>query len=78
MNTEKQYTQAFNNGYLIAKYESALFYLISKNLSPTNNYMEGFFAGKDQVELNKEVDKLIELEQLRSTSISREDDLGQR
>ena len=40
--------------------------------------MEGFFAGKDQVELNKEVDKLIELEQLRSTSISREDDLGQR
>ena len=72
MSTEKQYTQAFNNGYLIAKYECALSYAVSKNLSPVNNYLEGFFAGRDQMEFEMEIYKMSELDQLRNKPIDRE------
>ena len=72
MNTEQQYAQAFNNGYLIAKYEATLFQTVSKNLSPANTYLEGFFDGREQLELEKTKEQLLSLEQLRNKGFDRD------
>ena len=75
MNTEKQYIQAFNNGYFLACYELKLINDIIKNLTPFNNYTSGLFSGKDQalLELKRETD-LEELLQLRSKSTQKDID----
>lgn len=74
MNTEKQYIQAFNNGYILAQHELAFLKIISQNLSPSNIYLRGFLAGKNQLELEINQDHLLELQQLRSSSQKRERD----
>lgn len=76
MNTEIQYIQAFNYGYVLALYEPGLLNTISQNLIPTNNYLQGFFAGKKQVELETNKGQLFELQQLRHYSQTKEKDLG--
>lgn len=68
MNTEKQYIQAFNNGYILAQYEPKLLNTISKNLTPTSNYLQGFFGGRRQFELENSKNQIFELRQLRNNS----------
>jgi hypothetical protein len=58
MNTEKQYIQAFNNGYILAQYEPNFSNILIANLTPTNNYLQGFFAGKKQLEFENSRDQL--------------------
>lgn len=65
MSTEKQYIQAFNNGYILEQYEPDLLNTVSKNLTPINNYLQGFFAGQGQIELENSKDQMFELRQLR-------------
>ncbi len=68
MNTEKQYIQAFNNGYILEQYESGLLKTILQNIIPTNNYLQGFFAGKKQFEIENSKNQMLELRQLRNNS----------
>ena len=76
MNIEKQYLQAFNNGYVLAQYEPDFSNMLTLNLAPTNNYLQGFFAGKKQVELQNHKDQMLELQQLRHYSLSKERNSG--
>lgn len=68
MNTENQYSKAFNDGYILAKHEPNLLNIISKNLVPSNNYLQGFFKGKSQYKLENNTNQLVELGELRSKS----------
>lgn len=63
MNTEKQYIQAFNNGYILTYYEPDFSKLITKNLTPSNNYLQGYFAGKKEIELENNKNQLFVLRQ---------------
>ena len=69
MSTEKQYILAFNNGYILEQYEPSLLNIVSQNLTPSNNYLQGLFAGRQHLELEINQDKLYELRQLRSKDI---------
>ena len=42
---EKQFITSFNNGYLLAKNLPELMLELIKNLTPTNEYFQGFFSG---------------------------------
>lgn len=64
MESEK-FVTAFNNGYLLARYEPNLLNTITRGLSPTNIYLEGLFAGKYQFELEINKDQFFELLRLR-------------
>ena len=68
MNTEQQYIQAFNNGYILAQHGSKILNTLTKSLTPSNNYLEGFFAGKEEFELERNKHQLFELGKLRSQS----------
>jgi hypothetical protein len=68
MNTEQQYIQGFNNGYVLAKHKQKLLNTISQNLNPNNNYLEGLLEGKNQLEFEQGKEKLSEIEELRSQS----------
>ena len=76
MNIEKQYIEAFNNGYVLAEHEPRLLNTISKNLNPSNNYLEAFLEGKKQYELENFKSKMTELDRLRSQSQNREKAFG--
>lgn len=76
MNTEQQYIRAFNNGYILTHYEPKLLNVISKNLAQTNNYLKGFFAGKEQKEFEQGKEKLSEIEELRNQSNNRGEELS--
>lgn len=76
MNTEKQYIQVFNNGYILVQHEPVVLKIISQNLSPNNFYLQGLFSGKYQLELEVIQDELSELQQLRSQSQNKERDFG--
>jgi len=75
MDTEKKYIQGFNSGYLLAKHEPALLSKIITGLTPANDYLEGLFEGKEQLELENTRNKLNDLQQLRDKSRDRENDL---
>ena len=72
MDTEKQYQTGFNNGYLLAKHEPELLTEISKNLSPSNDYIEGIFSGKEQYEIEQTRTQETELEQIRARTKERD------
>ena len=72
MSTEKLYIQAFNNGYVLAQYEPDFSNILTQNLTATNNYLQGFFEGKKQGELEKSKDQLSEIRQLRYQPQSKE------
>ncbi len=46
MDTEQQFTKAFNHGFILAQFEPKLLHVITRNRAPVNNYVEGLFAGK--------------------------------
>jgi hypothetical protein len=77
MDNEKNYTVGFNNGYLIAKFEPLLTEKITQNLQPNNEYLEGFFSGKEEYEHEKSLEQFNELQRLRNGSKDRELDLEQ-
>lgn len=76
MNTDTQYIQGFNNGYILAKHEPVLLNIISKNLAPNNNYIEGLFEGRDQLEFEKTHEQLLQIEAIRNQSNCRDKELG--
>jgi hypothetical protein len=76
MSTENQFITAFNNGYTLAKYEPKLLDTVTKNLSPTNTYLEGLFEGKEQYAKEYTQDKLTDLDNLRGNTQEKDKDLG--
>lgn len=76
MNTEQQYIQGFNSGYVLAKHESELLNTISKNLNPNNNYLEGIIEGRNQLEFEQGKEQLSEIEELRNRTINRGKEFG--
>lgn len=72
MNTEKQYIQAFNNGYILAQYEPDFSNILTRGLTPTNNYLQGFLGGLKQLELENSKNQMHELQELRYQSQSKE------
>lgn len=73
MDSEK-FVSAFNNGYLLARYEPNLLNSITRRLSPTNIYLEGLFAGKNQFELEISKDQIFELLRLRERAQYKQND----
>lgn len=76
MNTEKQYIQAFNNGYILAQYEPDFSNILSETLTPANNYLQGFLAGNAQLEFENSNHQIFELQQLRNRTQIKEKGLG--
>jgi hypothetical protein len=72
---EQQYIKGFNGGYLLSKHEPDLTAKISQNLQPNTGYLEGFLSGKEEYQLENSRIQLNELEELRSRTKERENDL---
>jgi hypothetical protein len=70
------FTKGFNHGYLLARYEPGLLASVVKNVSPTGDYLEGFFSGKEEYEIEQTRDPLVELSRLRDHAKERDHDLG--
>ncbi len=68
MDTEQQFTKAFNHGFILAQFEPVLLHTITRNLAPVNNYVEGLFAGMRQLEYERNKQ---ELENLRGQLFTR-------
>lgn len=66
MSTEKQYAQAFNNGYVLAKYEPDLSTIFFLYLSSNTNYLEGMHDGKKQWEFERANEQIKLLNSLRT------------
>lgn len=66
--TSALYVLGFNHGYTISKYLPDLITQIVKQLSPINDYLSGFFSGKEEYELELEQVQLNELKQLHNQS----------
>ena len=69
---EKQYIKGFNHGYLLTKYEPGLVNQLTKTLQPKTDYLDGFFSGKEEYELEQ---NLAQLRDLRDKGRERSRDL---
>lgn len=70
MNKEKQYIQAFNNGYFLAKYKPQIFATLMQTPGvPSNNYLKGFYSGKQNLDIDILNEKIAQINQLRSQAI---------
>lgn len=65
MSEELEYKEGFNASFLLAKYEPALLEKLNKRLVATSTYLEGFFDGKKQFDLDKERTELEQLNAIR-------------
>lgn len=65
MEQKNQYMQGFNSGYFLAKFEPGLLSKLLNQLTPVGDYLEGFFSGKEQFELEYTHKQINELDQLR-------------
>lgn len=72
---EQQYIDGFNTGYIIAKYEPDLLSKLIQDLRPLTNYLAGLFSGNQEYELEKTIDELLHLKNMRSKAIEREMDI---
>lgn len=70
-----RYTRGFNNGYLMAEHEPILLSSILNGLSPSSDYLEGLFNGKEEYELERDRIRMDELSRLRGDSIDKDQDL---
>jgi hypothetical protein len=69
MDSEAEYTKAFNNGFILAEHNPELLEKVTQNIPPSYNYLEGFFDGKEEYEREQEQSKkLDELQVLRNQS----------
>ena len=75
MNAEKQYIQAFNNGYILAEYSPDLLQIISENL-PSTKYVESFKDGAEEFEYEKKLERLQNLSEIRYQVKKRGNDLN--
>jgi hypothetical protein len=50
---EKQFTEGFNHGYLIAKHEPELYSTVTKGLDNKNDYIDGLISGGKEYEMEK-------------------------
>ena len=75
MDTEKLFAVGFNNGYLLAKYEPSLLSKIIKNVQPSAGYLEGFFSGKEEYELENNRSQMDDINRLRNISRDRDHEL---
>jgi hypothetical protein len=72
---EQQFIKGFNNGYILQKYEPDLLSQLIHTLLPSNWYLEGFFAGKEEYELEQSQKELDDLHRLRDQTRGQEHDL---
>ena len=70
----KEFVRGFNDAYILAAHEPVLLSDMSRSLNPTNDFFEGFFAGKDQWQIEQEKSNERELSALRNRSKERERD----
>lgn len=75
MEQQEQYTEGFNNGYLLAKYEPKLLTKLLKQLVPSGDYLEGLFSGKEECEREYTLSQLNELARLRDNNRERDQNL---
>lgn len=71
-NQNDLYIKGFNNGYLLSKHEPDLTGKLTQTLQPTGEYLEGFFSGKEEYEIEIRQIKLQELQSLRNKDRDRE------
>lgn len=57
-------TQGFNDGYFLQQHNPDFIEVIVENLSPTDEYLEGLFAGSQEYKKEQEWDRLNELRNL--------------
>ena len=76
MSAEKYYIKGFNSSYILAKHKPILLNKITRSLTPSNNYLQGFFAGKKQHEMENIKEEVVELQQLRYQSHDQEKGFG--
>jgi hypothetical protein len=63
---EQQYIRGFNHGYLMSKHLPDLVVKLIKNIKETtNDYLAGFFSGKEEYEHEMSKSQLNELKQMR-------------
>lgn len=72
---ENDYAKGFNHSMILADWRPELLNDILPSLNPTNTYFEGFFAGKEQWDLEQTNQELTELENLRENNRSNEREL---
>jgi len=73
---EQQYIRGFNHGYLLTKHLPELVAKLVKHIQSTaNDYLAGFFSGKEEYELEYSRDQLNEMEKLRDRAKDIERDI---
>lgn len=70
-----QYINGFNNGYTLAKHDPGLLSKIVKGLRPATGYLEGFFSGKEEYELEHSREQFGNLNNIRNQSQKKDRDL---
>ena len=75
MEMQEQYVRGFNHGYLLTKHVPDLVGKLVVSLkAPTNDYLSGFFSGKEEYELELKHEKLDDLDQIRRKANDQEYD----
>lgn len=69
---EQRYIQGFNHGYLLTKHLPDLVTKLVKQIKETtNDYLSGFFSGKEEYELENSREQLRQLKNIRNKSLER-------
>jgi len=66
--SEQLYIKGFNRGYTMTKYLPDLSASILKNIGTTNDFIEGFFSGKEEYELEYSQEQLGHLREIRDNA----------
>jgi len=61
----RDYVWGFNSAYLLSEHEPQLLSDMARGMNPSNDFTEGFFAGKSEWEIEQSKDQLNEIDQLR-------------
>lgn len=70
---EKQFIAGFNNGYILAKYESPLITTVLKSIRPINSYISGMTCGQKEFESEQARNQLNELISARNKGIDQKE-----
>lgn len=69
----KQFISGFNNGYLLAKYESVMLARLLEGAQPINSYISGLLYGQKEYELEQTKGQTNELELMRQKTRNEKD-----
>ena len=72
---ENKFTEGFNSGYLIAKHQPDFFATIEKNLDSKNEFVQGLLFGKEELEKEKKVIHLKDIQGKQSKSNTHDKDI---